>query len=180
MTPSKSWEKLISIVNQGTISTRNRYGESLKGSWRTRPETSFSSPVSRRGVENFYWVTNINLDLLFRKAFEWKSRSRSESTKKFRACMAYEFNWGYSTSKSNTGLLTKGCVTLFLCCHLCLLALCVVWGWGVGHCAVHLDGSVAPVVPGVLVTIIMMTMAVIIGHNGRCHTVLRVVAPRNS
>ena len=73
-------------------------------------------------------------------------------------------------------------------CHLCLLALCVVWGWD--WCAVHLDWSVAPVVSGVLVprprvmtimVVAIVVMAIIIGHNGRCHAVLRVVmAPRNS
>ena len=40
MTLSKSWEKLISIVNQGTISTRNpRERESLKGLARPGSET---------------------------------------------------------------------------------------------------------------------------------------------
>ena len=169
MTLSKSWEKLISIVNQGTISTRNHNGESLKGLGQRQALLQFPDEELRTFIE---WLISISIFCL-EKPSSGKVGLRSKSTKQ---CVGEE---------APLWMISLPCITLLLIllkiCHLCLLASCGVWGWSIGHCAVHLDWSVAPVVAGVLVTsprgMTIMVVTIIAGHDSCCHAVLRVVAP---
>ena len=165
MTLSKSWEKLISIVNQGAISTRNHYGESLKGLGQRQALLQFPDEELRTFIE---WLISISIFCL-EKHSSGKVGLRSKSTKQ---CVG----------EGDASPLHPTLLLWMMTRHLCLLACCGVWGWSIGHCAVHLDWSVAPVVASVLVTIFrgvtIMVVTIIAGHDSRCHAVLWVVAPK--